>query len=302
MLKVSELPVSWQAGRPIVVASVNGHDLRVLLDTGVKRSFLLRAAARETDVPVVDQTYDFGGLGGRIAPQIAHLGEMKIGGLTLHGDVLVADRFPLLRDTEATMIVGEDLLSRTDIEFDLTHGRIAFLMPKDCGDATLVDWAGKGAVLAMQPINPRSPEIQLVATVNGKEVQAVLDSGTIVSALTETAARRVGVDGDKQGPEIAGVGPRLVSTSLAEPARLGLSHDLVDSLPLAVGNLFRGATQAAVGSRFADDGIATELLLGIDFLRTHRVLVAHSQGRIYVAQGIDPESAALDGAEKTASR
>ena len=61
----------------------------------------------------------------------------------------------------------------------------------------------------------------------------------------------------------------------------------VDKLRVAVGDcqgcdLFKDATYAEAGSRVSRQiGGIEDMILGLDFLRSHRVLIAHSQRKLY---------------------
>jgi hypothetical protein len=56
----------------------------------------------------------------------------------------------------------------------------------------------------------------------------------------------------------------------------------IDPAHIYFGDLYKGQTYMSIGSRLSKS-VETEhpMLLGVDFLRAHRVLVSHSQHKMY---------------------
>ena len=55
-------------------------------------------------------------------------------------------------------------------------------------------------------------------------------------------------------------------------------------MKLQIANIFRGSYEIYVGSRVPKlSGEAPEMLLGTDFFRSHRVLIANAQKKVYVS-------------------
>lgn len=174
-------------------------------------------------------------------------------------------------------VLGAQYLFQSDLELDLPAKRMRLLHFSHCSGVTLRPWTQDTVVV---PIDPRrefrhdiysNPHFNVV--LNGKDVDAVIDSGTERSYIVLEAARRVGID--VTGPEVV----QLASASGSDPRRM--SYWNVPLTTLAIGEeVIQGGRIDVFDSQLPQGG---ELHLGRDFLRTHRVLFAVAQGNIYVA-------------------
>lgn len=169
--------------------------------------------------------------------------------------------------------IGADFLFSNDIEIDVPAKRMRMFRSSRCNGVALRPWTEDTIVV---PINQRynhSWNPHFAVLLNGKEVDAVIDSGTERSFLDLEAAKRVGLD-------------------VSAPGVLRLVGTLDDNSPLAprwsvpVKTLAIGEEVVEnVGIDVVDPDIRLngELHLGRDFLRTHRVLLAVGQGNVYLA-------------------
>jgi hypothetical protein len=110
-------------------------------------------------------------------------------------------------------------------------------------------------------------------TINGKPVDAVIDTGVPFSILKLRAARRIGIDVDspdvKRAGSMGGVGTESVRLWKARVKSFAIGGETIFDAELGIND-----------SRISS---SSELLLGRDFLRTHRVLFAMSQKKLYFA-------------------
>lgn len=140
------------------------------------------------------------------------------------------------------VVLGHDFFEQVDVEFDLAHNAVRLFQPQGCGDATLAYWAPRDAGHVALERDTRRPAMLIPVKLNGKPALAALASGAAYSLIDESLAR-----------------------ALASPLEtFALGDELVRNPTL----------------RTADLGYR-DILLGLDFLRAHRVLVSNSQGRVY---------------------
>jgi predicted aspartyl protease len=256
--------VEWQVrsiGRHMVVdGAVNGKKIGIVLDTGAERSVLMRAAAKRLDVPVHEvRGARTRGVGGDSRVDVAVVDEFKLGEAAVGGM-----RFYVVGERDfgegLDLWLGEDFLRNFDIEFDLADNAVRLWQPKECGDASLAYWTRDvvGEV-AME----EARHIRLTVKLNGKPVAAILDSGASTSMVSDKVAAAVG---GARGPATAsamGVGAKSIATSVARFASFQIGNEEIPDVAIT-------AAQQDM-----------PMLIGADFLRSHRVLVSHSQKKIY---------------------
>lgn len=169
-------------------------------------------------------------------------------------------------------LIGADLLSHFDIDFDVAHDRATLYNPERC-QGSLPDWPGPFVEVPVEV--SWTGRLQLSVKVDGLEVQALLDSGASASVIDLPAAKRLGVTDE----ELAG-----------EPGATGFGAAGVDFQRV----LHRFRSMEIAGERFDRPSISvldrplreTDMLLGLDWLRTHRVWVSYRQHKLFVARPV----------------
>lgn len=245
MMKFAEWPVRVESGRLVADALINGKRAPVMLHTGMPHSLMPRASVDTLGVPL-RQNLD--SRNATVATWIAFVDQVQIGDAT-HKDwrMLV---FPLPEYAGAVAaVIGYDALRQADVEFDLANNTVRLFRTQDCGpNANLAYWNRK-QVQAVE-LGRDDDGIGLLVGLNGKPVPAEINTGFARTAVE----RHVG------GIESFGLGSERVVKPDVE------RMDLPDG--------YRAGT-------FVLKRELKPVQLGLDFLRAHRVLVAHSQGRIY---------------------
>jgi predicted aspartyl protease len=284
---IAEWPVRIERNHLITDGEINGKLVAVLLDTGAMRTLVLRAAAARLGltrkgVPGARMA----GVGGNSAVDTAFVDEFRVGQFARANlSMYVAGE----HDFGADVLLGEDFFRQFDVEFDLAGRMVRLYRAENCATTLLAYWAGAGAGVGQAEIDPvreGRPEIVLTVEVNGHPLKALFDSGASGSLLDKAEAARVGVTPDTPGVVPAGAGSGLGSRSV--PSWVGsfasftIGNETIRDTDIMFADVFMGATTTGVGSHIPVkvEGLPS-MLLGYDFLRSHRVLVAHSQRRIY---------------------
>jgi len=122
--------------------------------------------------------------------------------------------------------------------------------------------------------------------VNGRPVRALLDSGAGASVLNKGHAVDAGVTPETPGVvnagQLQGIGAKGVDTWVGPFRSVAIGTELIRDTTLAFADIYRDATYTPPGSYLPKQVYDLKpMLLGSDFLRAHRVLVSHSQRRIY---------------------
>jgi tetratricopeptide (TPR) repeat protein len=124
-------------------------------------------------------------------------------------------------------------------------------------------------VIPFEPTSAEAPHITGKATLNGKPIKVMFDTGASRSFLTDLAANRAGVRRDAAGVTDAGLAVGIAGGGVESWVAPFDSFELGDE---KIRN-----TRIWVGKSAFD----IDMLLGADFFLSHRVLVSHSQHRLY---------------------
>ena len=142
---------------------------------------------------------------------------------------------------------------------------LASVRSAGCAGSDLAYW-DQGGVHSTVELEPGSHTIAAVF-VNGVRMRAVFDTGAASSLITETAARRAGLDLKARDiAPIFGIGPGRTRSWVAPTASLRIGSEVLPAALLRV-------VEAALGG--------ADMLIGIDFFLTHHVYVATERGRLY---------------------
>lgn len=266
------LPVEMEGGRATTMVKINGSDTRLALDTGAFFNFMSSAAA--SSLGLKQRALPFGfrmsGIGGSVSVGYAHVKEFGILDTTLKNiDFIVGGS-----DAGYGML-GANLLDMDDLEIDMAHGKFSLFRVDGCDKRGLAYWS-TGHDFFMADIesvaNKTDRRTFIKVTINGKEVRALLDSGSYATMLTRDAAERVGID--LNAPQVKnsfithGIGAKLVKTWIVP----------IDTFSVGTESIHHSQMQVIDGTM--GDG-RTDMLLGLDYLLAHRMFIANSQRRAF---------------------
>jgi Aspartyl protease len=169
-------------------------------------------------------------------------------------------------------LIGADLLSHFDIDFDIAHNRAVLYDPDRC-QGPLPDWPGPAVALPFEVIG--SGRLLLKVKVDGHDLDALLDSGATASVIDLPAAERLGVTAEDLAREPGGSGFGAA----------GVGFQRV---------LHRFHSMEIAGERFDAPNISVldrplreaDMLLGLDWLRTHRVWVSYHRHTLFIARPV----------------
>lgn len=281
LVKIAELPIRVVRNKLIVEGAINGQSVNIMIDTGAS-SLIFRPAADRLGLTRQKirgaRAY---GVGGESDIDSALVDELRLGDAKLKSRYMMVTGEREIGDGIA-VILGEDFFHMVDVEFDLAHNAVRLFQPKDCDGASLAYWAASGASeVPIERVAETGPRIFLTVQVNGQPVRALFDSGAGASVLNRSDAARVGVVAEGPGGTSAGIGPSLVDWSYGEVQRFAIGDETIKDTKIEVADLYKGVRGSGPGSLPSQGVDRPSMLLGADFLRSHRVLVSHSQRKLY---------------------
>lgn len=283
----AELNVRFAANQPLVEAAINGKPVWMLVDTGAVTSTLFGPAADRLGIRKHQTDTVFVGVGGQVQGYRGRLDsftlgkasvkdfEIDIGGGAHFGGRGEGD------EREVVGILGRDFLALVDVEFDLEHAKIRLFTPKDCGKSSLAYWTKEPDFVEMERVGKLAP-FTVPVTINGASIGAILDSGAQTTVVDPIAASRAGVNESKYDAETGksvGIGNKVQVSHRARFDKIVIGDEQVSNITLQISKLF-DREEAETGSRISVRNWQ-EMLLGADFLHSHRVYIATSQNRIY---------------------
>jgi len=307
-LHPAAIPVNMQGLAPTVPVKVNGKALTFLVDSGAffntissQVAFDQRMKAAKTDVAATGSHLPsnaatlFSGVGGVVrVSALVRADEFEFAGVKFRDAVF------LTANTPQDGIIGQNLLARWDVEYDLRNGLIKLVEVEGCKDVDLAYWVTSGAY-SMMPLERTRGDQHTAGTVfiNGVKMQAVFDTGATTSFVTRRAAARAGVQITDPGVTEAGYGRGL------DRDRIPVWVARFASVKIADEDIKNGLLK--IGQTAAD---SFDVLIGADFFLSHHVYVANSQQKIYFSYSggqvfnVAPQQEALASAssDKTASQ
>ncbi|QOY93995.1 aspartyl protease family protein [Massilia sp. UMI-21] len=267
---IGQLPLRYSGpGLEITTeGSINGTPAELLVDTGAYATILTRTGTERRGIRLYATGRHASGFGGTSPIYASIVNEFIVGPVRAgRSNMPVVGSFG---DTPSyDGILGAPFLFQTDVEISLAGKQLTFFVPEKCGDAWLGYWAQDVQEVPLRRHDEHHKNPKFFVRINGKELEAMIDTGAAISVITADAAGRAGISLDgpnaKRGGDLVGVGKH--TTSLWHvTTTFQIGEETVKNADMGVENS---------GMNMAD------VILGADFLRAHRVLFALSQNKLY---------------------
>ena len=267
----AEVPAVLADGFPLVPATIGGRAVSFVLDTGAQDLLLTPEAAARLALPrdPARRTLVLGTGGAAVAENALlpglSLGGPGPGGVEMGPRSVPVSPLPGLPDVDPPLagLLGASLLARYDLDLDLPGGRVALHEVRDCPGGVRPFPAPY--VMAPLFLTPQG-EPFVTVLVDGTPMEALVDTGSRGTVLTEAAAARAGLrpvgDGVTRGAEGASMALR---TAVIGEMRLGWEA-------------LRGVTVGVAPLRLARG----DMLLGADYFAGRRVWLSYSGRRLFV--------------------
>lgn len=274
--EVATLPLELleRNAAPVIQGSINGQPVQMLLDSGAQHTYLINAEMDRQGLSMARQKRQIAGVGGSASMFLVRIRDMAVGPSHVsNANFSVVDA---LDQASFAAIVGADFLSQADMEVSLADKQARFFHADGCADQGLAYWDSNALDIPMDSMSLKDQRQIIEVEVNGQKVRATIDTGAASSVLSLEAAGRAGIT-----PQSAGVAPAGIMTGIGSE-KVPAYNAPFDSFTIG------GETINNPHIRIADWHLTQwfgrngpEMLLGRDFLKTHRVLLAMSQHKLY---------------------
>ena len=271
-VEIDKLPLNYTGPSLAITTtgSINGKPAVMLVDTGAWRTVLTRTGTERLDLglrPTGSHAYGVGG--------ITRLYEARVNELSIGPSRAGKNFMPVLSDfghpPSYDALVGAPFLMQADLEINLAAKELKFFRPLDCRGEFLAYWDPNAVVLPFHEGTGDGRNPHFTVLVDGSDMVAMIDTGADLTSVSLRAAKRAGLQlgapGVTRVGDVAGVGEHKRGRWRTRFATFQIGDETVNNAEVDV----------------IDYESDIDVILGADFLRSHRVLFAMSQRRIYLS-------------------
>lgn len=205
VLQQLTMPLRLVEKRPVAQITLNGVEKQMLVDSGAFFSVFSHATAAQLQLSLraLPMAMQVRGFTGEIEMQRTRVEKVGPLGATLANIEFLVGGNEIGAGIDG--IIGRNILSFADTEYDLAHGLVKLSFPKgDCAEDHYAHWAGEAPVIAvpLQLQNRRRNNHPLLVRVkvNGVNLTALLDTGAPTTSIALRAARRAGIEDSQMRP------------------------------------------------------------------------------------------------------
>lgn len=258
--------------RELVPVTINGEDKKLILDTGGYTSQISRDIANDMKL---SQKPGVGlqDVNGNRRAKVVTLQSLQIGRLRAENiEISVTPDLDFTKLAGADGLLSPDLLQAYDIEMDFGADRLNYFSADHC-EGKVIYW--EAPAVAIVPFSYIDGHYILPVTIDGKEIQAEVDTGAATSVMTRRAA--------SYNFAIASGG--FLATGEAEHQFESLAFEgiMVRKPKLAL--------IGTVGDLYGSDyplGPKVQALIGMDVLSKLRIFVAFRERKLYITPAQRP--------------
>jgi hypothetical protein len=278
--KVTEVPLFALGKHYATWVVLNDATRPMIVDTGAEVTTLTARSADEFKLPPDQATEAKPVLGVGQTQAVVH--QNVIASSFGVGDLIYRNRSTVVGDmdfgkapeSEAIGLLGDDILSKFDVEFNFLSGRLSFYHTFRCYDSFL-PWTGQ---YAMVPFDHHGAKIVVDVLLDRERTRAIVDTGNNASFISRDSPALWYVD------ESALVATRAVSTTpLNGGASAPVKSYTFETVELG-GKIFHQVKMNVVDVDFPL-GSAN---LGLDYWRTRKVWISYSRNWMFIADYASP--------------
>ena len=282
--KVSQMPLLSLGDHYVVMAGIEDIIRPIIVDTGAAVTTLTASTVDELSIKEdddVDHAHPIVGIGQTTGETLLNVIPSKLS----FGDVVFHDRstavatmsFGKMAEANVIGLLGDDILSQYDVEFDFPAHRLTFYREVGCYD-TFLPWSGPFATV---PFDHRNSKVTFDIMLNQERTQAIVDTGNPRSFIARTAPALWGSDTSDLSPTKA---------TMQSPFNHGAAQYL-SAYPFAK-VVIGGDVYLDKRMSVADVGVPpAPANLGLDYWLNRKLWISYPRGWMFVAD--DPSSAKL---------
>jgi hypothetical protein len=187
LTKVAQMPLIQLGAHFAVSVKIDGRDRPMIVDTGAPFTLLGARAAEELGLPIDPDPAHMHPVFG-LGQTSADLHPNVIPGTIAFGDLVFRDRSTVVAtldsgaapESDSIGLLGDDILSRYDVEFDFPGRTLTFYHASGCYE-TFVPWDGAYAAI---PFEHRRSSVVIDVIFDHERTRTLLDTGNNVSFVS----------------------------------------------------------------------------------------------------------------------
>jgi predicted aspartyl protease len=283
--------------------TLDGKNELLQVDTGAQLSELTKDIADELGLdhePVNVAVIDVEGVASSDAGRVK---SFTLGNLHANDvDFMLPKHNPFGEGSkEIAGFLGADILSNYDVEFDFGADKMTLLSPDHC-PGKVIYWPAT-AVAALPITVTKNGDITFPVTVDGKQVDATLDTGAYRTTMnlgfaestyglspTSPDVKAIGTLDNTHGSAILTTHFKTLTFGDAATGTITMDNPETDLLANYMGNSDeQGPSHTGTRLRPKAQPVALpDMLLGMNVLRHLHIYIAYGEGRLYITPASTP--------------
>jgi predicted aspartyl protease len=286
----------------LIPVTLAGKPKLLLVDTGGALTEITPQVADELALPRQHTAYQLFDVSGKMSNQFVHA-SLQLGRLSSDDMVfMVAPEGQTFgEDRTIAGLLAPDILQHYDVDIDFGAGKFNLLSQDHC-EGKVVYW--KADALAVVPIRVMdSGHIMLPVQLDGKEVQAMLDTGAYNTTLTQPIAENeFGLKpGSPDTPQTGTLVDRPSASTYHHVFKtlgfegIAVANADVDIIPDFIKQVAQESATPETGSHIVGvkaNETQQSMLLGMNVLRHFHIYIAYKENRMYITPAAAPAGAA----------
>ena len=247
-------------GLALIPATLGTQQQTMLVDTGAAISELTDVAADQMQLAIFPNQFGMYNPAGNFSEKAVAVSPFGIGNVSTKTYTF---RVAKLTPDGAAGTIGADVLRAYDIDFDFGGGKVNLVSPDHCV-GKVIYWKASAVAVVPMTVAPDG-RIVLPLTIDGHQVNALLDTGSATSSITADAARNLlKAQSSAVGMELPVQALALDAISLTNP-KLSVVKELKDA-----------------SSKPLDPSLGADMTLGMNVLKHLHLYVAYREQRLYI--------------------
>jgi hypothetical protein len=273
LVPLARMPAEVRANLVFVQASISGHPVNLLVDTGAERTLLTEATVDRLKLPR-DTHHETRtqGIGSPTATWDAELPEgLTLGGTRFPVDSVTVGKFDInhLPGGNTDGLLGADILLAFDMDLDLPNSQVTLYRARRQCPTAGPPW--KEPYITLNGITTKRDRLLVPFELDGVKSMAVLDTGAQLSSVSGRLAQELGVS------DAALAADRKITAHGAAPDQVSVPVHRFHEL--RVGPAVLQAPFLPVIPM--TDGMG-DALVGADFLQGRRVWLSFATHQMFV--------------------
>lgn len=272
----AKLVLTYNGFVPTASATINDHVIEMGIDTGAQRSVITPELANRLNLPhdLNHHTQVYGTSGHQTVPN-AFVDNLAFAGISYPHISLPTVSLKLANigntaspDEKMEGLIGSDILSHYDLEFDFPAKRLTLYRVSHC-ESVIPPWSKPYMTMPMIVTPSHRPTIQI--ELDGNLATAIFDTGASGERLDPSATSRVGLTNDIIANDPihagAGVGGDPYKVPSHKFSRIKIGTETYKDIPMDI---------VSLGSNEADS------LLGEDYIHSRKFWLSYATQTLYV--------------------